>query len=88
MGKEWYWASKSSKRSGVGGGTEAEKQTQIQTAETPSGCMCAVFQFFDFHPFHFPTTINNQQQQTTVKSASCILQDHTTVLKGFALLSQ
>ena len=35
MGKEWYFAGRSSKR-GVGGGAEAETQA-------PSGCMCAVF---------------------------------------------
>ncbi|KAK7283680.1 hypothetical protein RIF29_13379 [Crotalaria pallida] len=69
MGKEWYWAGKSSKR---------ETPTQTQT---PSGCMCAFFQFFDFHPFHFPT-INNQQQTATFNSASCITEDHTTIPKG------
>ncbi|XP_027364724.1 serine/arginine repetitive matrix protein 1 [Abrus precatorius] len=47
MGKEWNWGGRSSKR---GGGAE----TQI-----PSGCMCAVFQAFDFHPFHF--SLNHQQ---------------------------
>ncbi|KAE9617324.1 hypothetical protein Lal_00035031 [Lupinus albus] len=77
MGKEWYWASKSSKRV-----AEVETQTQTQTqTENPSGCMCAFFQFFDFHPFHF-TTINNQQQQTTFNSASYIQQDHNAIPKG------
>ncbi|XP_019449604.1 PREDICTED: uncharacterized protein LOC109352191 isoform X2 [Lupinus angustifolius] len=75
MGKEWYWASKSSKK-----GAEVEIQTQTQTENT-SGCMCAFFQFFDFHPFHFPT-INNQQQQTTFNSASYIQEDHNTIPKG------
>ncbi|CAL0303425.1 unnamed protein product [Lupinus luteus] len=73
MGKEWYWTSKSSKK-----GAEVETQTQT---ENPSGCMCAFFQFFDFHPFHFPT-INNQQQQTTFNSASYIQEDHNTIPKG------
>jgi len=47
MGKEWHWGGRSSKK-----GREA--QTEI-----PSGCMCAVFQAFDFHPFHF--SINHHQ---------------------------
>ncbi|KHN31551.1 hypothetical protein glysoja_029686 [Glycine soja] len=76
MGKEWYFAGRSSKR-GVGGGAEAETQA-------PSGCMCAVFQFFDFHPFHFPN-INQQHQQdqqASFKPPSCTSEDHTTVSKG------
>ncbi|KAL5139781.1 Protein LONGIFOLIA 2 [Glycine soja] len=63
MGKEWHWSGRSSKR---GGGAETE---------IPSGCMCAMFQAFDFHPFHF--SIN--QQQSSIKSRTP--EDHT-VLKG------
>ncbi|BAU02422.1 hypothetical protein LR48_Vigan10g081700 [Vigna angularis] len=75
MGKEGYFAGRSSKKGvvvGGGGGGDAETQA-------PSGCMCAVFQFFDFHPFHFP---NITQQQTSFKPPSCTLQDHATVSKG------
>ncbi|CAJ1952602.1 unnamed protein product [Sphenostylis stenocarpa] len=76
MGREWYFAGRSSKRGvvvgGGGGGGEAE-------AQEPSGCMCAVFQLFDFHPFHFP---NINQQQTSFKPPSCSLEDHTRVSKG------
>ncbi|KAK7380219.1 hypothetical protein VNO78_32724 [Psophocarpus tetragonolobus] len=76
MGKEWYFAGRSSKR-GVGGGS-AEAETQA-----PSGCMCAVFQFFDFHPFHFPNINQHQQHQTSFKPPSCTSEDHTTtVSKG------
>ncbi|TKY45093.1 hypothetical protein E2542_SST31379 [Spatholobus suberectus] len=75
MGKERYWAGRSSKR-GVGGSAEAETQA-------PSGCMCAVFQFFDFHPFHFPNiNHHHHHQQTSFKPPSCTPEDHTTVSKG------
>ncbi|XP_054787714.1 uncharacterized protein LOC129293659 [Prosopis cineraria] len=53
MGKEWYWTGRSSKR-GEGAGADAHN---------PSGCMCAFFQFFDFHPLHFPI----QQQHPSDK---------------------
>ncbi|XP_028756342.1 uncharacterized protein LOC114715650 [Neltuma alba] len=56
MGKEWYWTGRSSKR-GEGGDADAQN---------PSGCMCAFFQFFDFHPLHFPI----QQQQPSFKLPS------------------
>ncbi|XP_027357291.1 uncharacterized protein LOC113866680 [Abrus precatorius] len=72
MGKEWYWTGKSSKR---GGGAEAETPTS-------SGCMCAVFHFFDFHPFNFPTINQQQQQQASFKPPSCISEDYSTVPKG------
>ncbi|CAI8593594.1 unnamed protein product [Vicia faba] len=58
MGKEWNWVGKSSKRSVI---VEENHET------TPSGCMCAVFRFFDFH--HFSNSINHQQQ-ITFKSPS------------------
>ncbi|KAG4991683.1 hypothetical protein JHK87_025140 [Glycine soja] len=78
MGKEWYFAGRSSKRGVVGVGGEAEAETQA-----PSGCMCAVFQFFDFHPFHFPNiNQHHQQEQTSFKPPSCTSEDHTTVPKG------
>ncbi|KAL6131957.1 hypothetical protein ACLB2K_070329 [Fragaria x ananassa] len=47
------WGGRASKRgSGDGGGRERDATT--------SGCMCAVFQFFDFHHLQFP---NLHQQQ-------------------------
>ncbi|RDX74534.1 hypothetical protein CR513_45709, partial [Mucuna pruriens] len=61
MGKEWNWGGRSSKRGG-----------QTQT-EIPSGCMCAVFQAFDFHPFHF--SINHQQSSFKSRRTP---EDHTT----------
>ncbi|CAJ1977118.1 unnamed protein product [Sphenostylis stenocarpa] len=63
MGKEWHWGGRSSKRGG-------EAQTEI-----PSGCMCAVFQAFDFHPFHF--SINHQQ--SSFKSSTA---EDQTIPKG------
>ncbi|XP_027923122.1 uncharacterized protein LOC114181010 isoform X2 [Vigna unguiculata] len=81
MGKEGYFAGRSSKRGvvvGGGGGGAAAAAADAET-QAPSGCMCAVFQFFDFHPFHFP---NITQQQNSFKPPSCTLEDHATVSKG------
>ncbi|KAF7813223.1 serine/arginine repetitive matrix protein 1 [Senna tora] len=68
MGKQWYRGGRSSKRGeGVG------------DVENPSGCMCAFFQFFDYHPLHhFPV----QQQQTSLKPPSSISEDHQSIPKG------
>lgn len=72
MGKEWYWGGRSSSNSNkTGGGAETT------TDNIPSGCMCAVFQAFDFHPF--PFSIN--QQQSTFKS-HIPADDHSSVPKG------
>ncbi|KAI9072150.1 hypothetical protein K1719_016903 [Acacia pycnantha] len=60
MGKEWYWSGRSSKRG------EAD-------AKNPTGCMCAFFQFFDFHPLHFPI----QQQQPSFKLPSDNAEDQS-----------
>lgn len=77
MGKEWYWVGKSSKKSVI--------VEQGAKTTTPSGCMCAVFQLFDFHTFQFPTTLNNQQQENSFKSLSCISQDQ--INKGLLIFS-
>jgi hypothetical protein len=62
MGKDnWYWGGRSSNN-------KRKPETDI-----PSGCMCAVFQAFDFHPFNF--SIN--QQQTTLNSPSSPIQKIT-----------
>jgi len=85
MGKEGYFAGRSSKRGvvvGGGGGGGAAAAADAET-QAPSGCMCAVFQFFDFHPFHFP---NITQQQNSFKPPSCTLEDHATVSKGIILV--
>ncbi|KAK4283114.1 hypothetical protein QN277_000105 [Acacia crassicarpa] len=63
MGKERYWTQRSSKR---GEGGEAD-------AKNPPGCMCAFFQFFDFHPLHFPI----QQQQPSFKFPSDKAEDQS-----------
>ncbi|KAE9589045.1 hypothetical protein Lal_00000347 [Lupinus albus] len=55
MGKDyWNW-------SGSRSSSKSKRSREVQTAEIPSGCMCAVFQVFDFHPFHF--SLNQQQHQ-------------------------
>ncbi|XP_021649048.2 uncharacterized protein LOC110641576 isoform X2 [Hevea brasiliensis] len=67
MGKEWYWvAGKSSKIGGVGGGGRLDKDR----ATNFSGCMCSVFQLFDFHQFQFPS----HQQQPSLKPESFLSQ--------------
>ena len=73
MGREWQWGgtgrSSHSKSGGVGG----EKDTSF------SGCISAVFHFFDFHQFHF--------QQPSFNSTS-ILPQEPTIPKGSLSLSQ
>ncbi|CAK8573586.1 unnamed protein product [Lathyrus sativus] len=56
MGKDWYW-----------GARKSSKKTTPQT-DIPSGCMCAFFQTFDFHPFHF--SINQPQHHSPTNSIS------------------
>ncbi|XP_050387514.1 uncharacterized protein LOC126803828 [Argentina anserina] len=51
------WGGRASKR-GYGDGGQRERDT------TTSGCMCAVFQFFDFHQLQFP---NLHQQQHSLR---------------------
>lgn len=58
MGKDWYWT----------GRRRSSKKTEAAETDIPSGCMCAVFQAFDFHPFQLP--IN--QQQSSFNSSSPI----------------
>ncbi|XP_031263709.1 uncharacterized protein LOC116121941 [Pistacia vera] len=74
MGKEWYWGGNRSTTNSKRG--VAEKDTSTSAA-TPSGCMSAVFQFFDFHHFQFPL----HQHQPAFKPDSFIPEDHT-ILKG------
>ncbi|MED6204703.1 hypothetical protein PIB30_011384 [Stylosanthes scabra] len=57
MGKDyWYWPTFSSSSS-----------SSSSKASATSGCMSALFQTFDFHPFHFST---NQQQHKSPSSSS------------------
>ncbi|KAK9292552.1 hypothetical protein L1049_020526 [Liquidambar formosana] len=68
MGREWYWGgSRSSSKRAREGGDQRD-------TTTPSGCMSAVFQFFDFHQFQL--CIHQQQQQPS------FLPEEPTVLKG------
>ncbi|CAJ2630105.1 unnamed protein product [Trifolium pratense] len=63
MGKDnWYW-----------GGRRSSTNKRKPATDIPSGCMCAVFQAFDFHPFNFSINQQHQQQQqNTFNSASPI----------------
>ncbi|KAF7821269.1 serine/arginine repetitive matrix protein 1 [Senna tora] len=82
MGKERYWAPTSFKRRGVIVETKAKQEEE--EAQTSSGCMCAFFHFFDFHPFnHFSIQHQHQHQQPPPlnSSASCLPQD-LTIPKG------
>ncbi|OIW06630.1 hypothetical protein TanjilG_04024 [Lupinus angustifolius] len=85
MGKDyWNWSGSRSSKS--------KRSRPLQTAEIPSGCMCAVFQLFDFHPFHFSLNQQqqhqqqqqqHQQQQPSFNSSSHnVQQDLQTVPKG------
>ncbi|KAI6696254.1 hypothetical protein NL676_016373 [Syzygium grande] len=66
MGKEWYW----------GGGRSSKRGGDHRKEETSSGCMCAVFHFFDFHQFQFA-----MNQQPSFKFGSS-LPDEPTIPKG------
>ncbi|KAG6660358.1 hypothetical protein CIPAW_03G100300 [Carya illinoinensis] len=67
MGREWYWGGRSSKRGGAGGEKDASS----------SGCMNAVFQFFDFHQFRFALHHRKPSFEPT-----CILPEEPTNPKG------
>ncbi|KAJ6339257.1 hypothetical protein OIU77_007255 [Salix suchowensis] len=78
MGKEWYyWGGGKTSKKGGGGG-EGEKDG----VNSPSGCMCAVFQLFDFHQqFQFP--LNHEQQSSNFLQPSSLLPlDDPPVPKG------
>ncbi|KAG5223105.1 DUF4378 domain-containing protein/VARLMGL domain-containing protein [Salix suchowensis] len=78
MGKEWYyWGGGKTSKKGGGGG-EGEKDG----VNSPSGCMCAVFQLFDFHQqFQFP--LNHEQQSSNFLQPSSFLPlDDPPVPKG------
>ncbi|ONI25191.1 hypothetical protein PRUPE_2G287400 [Prunus persica] len=71
--REWYWGSgRSSKRGRGGGGGPAEKDMT-----TSSGCMCAVFQLFDFHQLQLANLHHPQQP-----SFNTFHQEDLTVPKG------
>uniref|UniRef100_A0A803PK64 DUF3741 domain-containing protein n=1 Tax=Cannabis sativa TaxID=3483 RepID=A0A803PK64_CANSA len=62
MGKEyWYWGGKSSKR-----GREAVAK---DAATASAGCMCAVFQLFDFQQFQLPN-LNQDAKTSSFKQGS------------------
>ncbi|KAM1070028.1 hypothetical protein ACFX13_001925 [Malus domestica] len=55
--REWYWGSGKSSKRGRGGGGRPEKDIT-----TSSGCMCAVFQLFDFHQLQLANLHHHHQQ--------------------------
>ncbi|CAN0902659.1 hypothetical protein LINGRAHAP2_LOCUS22098 [Linum grandiflorum] len=69
MGREWYWGggggggtNKSSKRKSTSKKPDAAGGMAAATAaaSAPAGCMCAVFQLFDFHQLPFSTPLNHR----------------------------
>lgn len=79
MGKEWYWGG-SSKSSSSKRGREKDCISNSNTTATTSGCMSAVFQFFDFHHFQFPLK-HHQASSFKATNDSFLPEDHST-LKG------
>lgn len=71
MGKEWYYwgGGKTSKKGGGGGG--GGREGEKHSANLPTGCMCAVFQLFDFHQFQFP--LNHGQQSSNLLQPNSFL---------------
>ncbi|KAB2598602.1 hypothetical protein D8674_001522 [Pyrus ussuriensis x Pyrus communis] len=56
--REWYWGSGKSSKRGRGGGGSPEK-----VITTSSGCMCAVFQLFDFHQLQLANLHHHHHHQ-------------------------
>lgn len=86
MGKDWHWGYRSTKRAGGGGGGEGatgicggDKDTSATTT-TPSGCMSAVLQFFDFH--HFQFALHHPKHPLEPHS---FIPEEPTLLKGLSL---
>ncbi|CBI24465.3 unnamed protein product, partial [Vitis vinifera] len=86
MGKDWHWGGRSTKRGGGegggrpeggGGGATTSCGGDKNNSATPSGCMSAVLQFFDFHQFQFVL----HQPQPPLKPHSFLPED-PTLLKG------
>lgn len=80
MGKDWHWGGRSTKRGGGEGGGGAATTScggDKNNSATPSGCMSAVLQFFDFHQFQFAL----HQPQPPLKPHSFLPED-PTLLKG------
>ncbi|KAK8537094.1 hypothetical protein V6N13_042042 [Hibiscus sabdariffa] len=65
MGKDWYWGSGAAKTPIA---TSSSKRAAAPADTTPTGCISAVFQFFDFHHFQLP--LNNNQTSTSTQSNS------------------
>lgn len=81
MGKEWLYnwgggrgdSGRSRKKGGnstfsCSSGGDSGSVVSNSTTSTPSGCINAVIQLFDFHPFHFSSHLHHQSH------------DHTTFL--------
>ncbi|KAK2653727.1 hypothetical protein Ddye_013583 [Dipteronia dyeriana] len=78
MGKEWYWSGSRSSTSKRG-----DNNNTTTSTTTPSGCMSAVFHFFDFHHFQFPLNHHHHQHHHQSPFISHHHEDrHHTVLKG------
>lgn len=78
MGKEWYWGG-SSKSSNSKRGPENDSISNSNTTAT-SGCMSALFQFFDFHHFQFP--LNHHHASSFKPTNNSFLPEDHSILKG------
>ncbi|XP_039066294.1 uncharacterized protein LOC120211860 [Hibiscus syriacus] len=73
MGRDWYWGSGAAKTSIA---TSSSKRAAASADTTTStGCMSAVFQFFDFHHFQFP--LNHSQNSSSSSSCGCFKQPNS-----------
>ncbi|KAJ6876186.1 hypothetical protein NC652_035526 [Populus alba x Populus x berolinensis] len=84
MGKEWYyWGGGKTSKKGGGGGGEGGREGEKDSANLPTGCMCAVFQLFDFHhQFQFP--LNHEQQSSNLLQPNSFLPlEDPPIPKGF-----
>ncbi|KAK8569492.1 hypothetical protein V6N13_046543 [Hibiscus sabdariffa] len=78
MGSDRYRRSGASKTSTTA--TNSSKRTpaaSVDTTATPTGCISAVFQFFDFHHFQFPLNQTNSSAPSSSCSCGCFKPTHS-----------
>ncbi|PPR88623.1 hypothetical protein GOBAR_AA32074 [Gossypium barbadense] len=74
MGRDWpYWAT------GAKTSTKRPPPSKAETTTTPTGCISAVFQFFDFHHFQFPLNHQTNSGSNSSSSCGCFKQPHSFI---------
>ncbi|TYG43049.1 hypothetical protein ES288_D12G305600v1 [Gossypium darwinii] len=74
MGRDWpYWAT------GAKTSTKRPPPAKAETTTTPTGCISAVFQFFDFHHFQFPLNHQTNSGSNSSSSCGCFKQPHSFI---------